>query len=180
MTISLDTGFTLSLEAKAVSDDGTFEGYASVFGVEDLGRDIVAAGAFRKSLRARPAGKVKMLREHEMREPIGIWTELIEDGKGLLARGRIILDTTRGRETHALMKAGALDGLSIGYRTIRDTMDRVKRVRTLHELDLYEVSIVTMPMNPASTVTAVKTADDAERARALVSALNRAREALRT
>ncbi|TVR11936.1 MAG: HK97 family phage prohead protease [Salinarimonadaceae bacterium] len=180
MTVSLDNGFTFALEAKAVADDGTFEGYASVFDVEDLGRDIVKAGAFRKSLRSRPSGRVKMLREHDMREPIGVWTDIVEDSKGLLARGRLVLDTTRGRETHALMKAGAIDGLSIGYRTIRDTIDRAKRVRVLHELDLFEISIVTLPMNPASTVTRVKAAENAGRARALVSALNRAREALRT
>lgn len=178
--MTLVTSNPLALDVKAIADDGTFEGYASIFDVEDLGRDIVKAGAFKKSLKARPAGKVKLLRQHDTREPIGLWTDLVEDGKGLRAKGRLILETTLGRETHALMKAGALDGLSIGFRTIKDTFDRKTGVRLLQEVDLVEISVVTFPMNTASTVTAVKAAESAERARAIVAAINRARAALRT
>jgi len=119
-----------------------------------------------------------MLRQHDPEEPIGIWLELAEDQKGLRTKGKLILDTIKGRETHALMRVGALDGLSIGYRTIKDRFDRAKGVRYLEELDVPEISIVTFPMNPRATIAAVKGQDD-ERARALVGAINRATEALR-
>lgn len=178
--MTLATASPFALDVKTVDEDGTFSGYASVFDVADLGRDVVKPGAFRKSLRSRPAGKVKLLREHDMRSPIGVWTAAVEDAKGLRVEGRLILETTLGRETHALMKAGALDGLSIGYRTIRDRVDRAKGVRLLEEVDLVEISVVSLPMNPAATVTTVKAAHSAERARAIVEAIHRARAALRT
>jgi HK97 family phage prohead protease len=177
--MSHELGFALELDTKAVSDDGEFTGYASVFGNEDLGRDVVVNGAFAKSLARRPAGKVKMLRQHDAEEPIGIWLDLAEDRKGLRAKGKLILDTTKGRETHALMRAGALDGLSIGFRTLKDRFDRLKGVRFVEEVDLFEVSVVTFPLNPRATVSAVKS-HDTERARALVQAINRVTEALRS
>lgn len=177
--MSDEFGFTLELDTKAVSAEGEFEGYASVFGNEDFGRDIVVTGAFAKSLGRRPAGKVKMLRQHFTDEPIGIWTDLVEDRKGLRARGKLITETTKGRETHALMRAGALDGLSIGFRTLKDRFDRPKGIRFIEEVDLVEISIVTFPANPKAVVSAVKNhPHDTERARALVSAINRVTEAL--
>lgn len=88
-------GFALDLDFKAVSDEGEFAGYAAVFGNEDLGRDVLLPGAFTKSLARRPAARVKMLRQHDPEEPIGIWLDLAEDKKGLRAKGRLILDTTR-------------------------------------------------------------------------------------
>lgn len=174
-----ELGFTLELDTKAVTAEGEFEGYASVFSNEDLGRDVVVAGAFTKSLKRRPAGKVKLLRQHYTDEPIGIWTDLAEDAKGLKGRGKLILDTVKGRETHALMRAGALDGLSIGYRTLKDRFDRQKGIRFLEEVDLVEISVVTFPANPKAVVSAVKS-QDPERARALVLAIKRVEEALRT
>lgn len=176
--MSSEFGFGIDLDVKAITAEGEFKGYASIFNNEDLGRDVVMPGAFAKSLARRPAGRVKMLREHSTAEPIGIWTNLVEDSKGLRAEGRLILDTTKGRETHALMKAGALDGLSIGYRTLKDRFDRGKGIRYLEELDLPEISIVTFPMNPRATVQDVKQ-HDTERARALALAINRLREAIR-
>ncbi len=173
-----ETGFVFDLDCKSVSAEGEFKGYASVFNNQDHGRDIVVPGAFAKSLQRRPAGKVKMLRQHDADEPIGVWLDLTEDAKGLHVKGKLILDTVKGRETHALMRAGALDGLSIGYRTIKDRYDRAKGVRYLEELDVPEISIVTFPMNPRATVASVK-GHDPERARALVAAINRAKEALR-
>ncbi len=171
-------GFLIDLDVKAITAEGEFRGYASIFNNEDLGRDIVVPGAFAKSLARRPAARVKMLREHYSGDPVGIWTNLVEDSKGLRAEGRLILETQRGRETHTLMKAGAIDGLSIGYRTLKDRHDRAKGVRYLEELDLPEISIVTFPMNPRSTVQTVKN-HDPERARALVSAINRMTESFR-
>lgn len=171
-----DFGYEFELDTKAVTAEGEFEGYASVFNVEDLGRDVVMPGAFTKSLARRPAGKVKMLREHDRSEPVGVWSDVVEDRKGLRVKGRLILETTKGRETHALMKAGALDGMSIGFRTLKDRFDRPKGLRFLEELDLPEISIVTFPMNTRATVSTVKSEDDAERARALVSEINRWKE----
>jgi HK97 family phage prohead protease len=149
-------GAFFELDTKSVQEDGTFVGYASIFGLTDLGRDIVQAGAFAASLKVRPASKVKMLRGHDTSEPIGVWTELVEDTKGLKATGRLILETTRGRETYALLKAGALDGLSIGYKTVKDKLDRKSGTRLLEAVDLHEVSITTFPMLPQAIVTRVK------------------------
>lgn len=171
-------GFALDIDTKAISDEGEFTGYAAVFNNEDLGRDVIVPNAFTKSLQRRPAGKVKMLRQHDPEEPIGVWLDLIEDKKGLRAKGKLILDTVKGRETYALMRAGALDGLSIGFRTVKDRFDRAKGIRYLEEVDVPEISVVTFPLNPRATVSTVK-GHDPERARALVAAINRAKEALR-
>jgi HK97 family phage prohead protease len=176
--MSNEQGFSLELDTKAVTAEGEFEGYGSIFNNEDLGRDVMVAGAFTKSLARRPAGKVKMLRQHYTDDPIGIWLDLAEDSKGLKGRGKLILDTVKGRETHALMRAGALDGLSIGYRTLKDRFDRTKGIRYLEEVDLVEISVVTFPANPKAVVSAVKQ-NDPERARALVAAINRLQEGLR-
>ena len=169
-----ETGGCLELDIKTIADDGTFTGYASLFGVTDLGSDVVQAGAFTKSLKGKPASKVKMLRGHDASEPIGVWDSIVEDTRGLKATGRLILDTVKGRETYALLKVGALDGLSIGYRTKSETYDRIKKVRLLNELDLHEISIVTFPMLPTATISRVKSTDFSR----LVSAINRATAAL--
>ena len=167
----------VELDIKAIAEDGTFTGYAATFGNEDLGRDVIMAGAFAKSLAARPAGKVKMLRSHDTSEPIGIWTDLKEDRRGLVAKGKLILETVKGAETYALMKAGALDALSIGYRTVKDRIDRAKGVRFLEEVDLHEISVVVFPMNPKAAISAVKNHD---RAVEFARSVERAIEALRT
>ncbi|MCO5129235.1 MAG: HK97 family phage prohead protease [Xanthobacteraceae bacterium] len=165
----------MELDLKSVNEEGEFEGLAAAFGNIDQGRDVLIKGAFANSLKARPAGKVKMLFQHRQDEPIGIWTSLAETSKGLVAKGKLILASARAKEVHALMKAGAMDGLSIGYRTLRDEYDRVKNVRKLLEVDLREVSIVTFPMNESAAVTAVKNADAAR----LVAAIRNATAALR-
>ena len=141
-----------SFELKAEPDDsGTFEGYASVFGVTDRGADIVMPGAFQKSLAER---KVRMLWQHDTREVIGIWSEVKEDERGLFVKGRLLGDVAKGKEAISLLKAGAIDSMSIGYRTVEASEEG--RVRKLHEVDLYEVSLVTFPMNELTQVTAVK------------------------
>lgn len=172
--MSYEHGHFIELEAKAVGDDGLFHGYASLFGVEDLGKDIVQPGAFAKSLKARPAARIKMLREHDTANPIGVWDEVAEDGKGLRVKGRLILDTVLGRETHSLLKAGALDQLSIGYRTKASRMDRTKGTRLLDEVDLHEISIVTFAMLPSATVSSVKNYTPTQ-FQQLVAAINGAR-----
>lgn len=147
------------LEVKAISDSGVIEGYASVFGNVDLGGDVVAPGAFTKSLTAAKAeGRtVKMLWHHDPRQPIGVWDELVEDSKGLHGKGRLVMEVEKAREVHALAKAGAVGGLSIGYRTMKSSPS--KGAVVLEELDLFEVSPVTFPMNVSATMTAVKAAD---------------------
>src|SRR6185312_5787289 len=111
-----------------------FEGYASLFGVVDGAGDVVARGAFAASLRRRPPSDVRMLYQHFAHEPIGVWREIKEDQRGLYVRGRLTLDVVRAREVRALMKDGAIDGLSIGFRTIRAV--RSGGVRTLAEIEL--------------------------------------------
>jgi uncharacterized protein len=172
-----DRGSAITLDTKAVSEDGEFEGYASTFGNIDQGRDIVVKGAFANSLKVRPAGKVKLLRQHDWNSPIGVLVEAKEDSRGLFVKGKLVLESALARETHALMKAGALDSMSIGFRVIRDEFDRVKQVRKLLEIDLRECSIVTFAMNESAAISAVK-ADD-EHARRVVAALNRAARAFR-
>jgi HK97 family phage prohead protease len=141
-----------------IAADGTVEGYASLFGEIDQARDMVMAGAFRQSLMLRGPRRVPMLFQHDPAEPIGIWLELIEDSRGLLARGRLIPDVQRGREVLALVKAGAIDGLSIGFKTVRGRVEPRTRIRKIEQLDLWEISIVTFPLLTGARVRAVKDA----------------------
>ncbi len=134
--------------------DGVFEGYASVFGIVDKGMDVVARGAFTKSLGG--GRKVKLLWQHDMKQPIGILDEVREDERGLFVKGRILKDVQKGAEAMALMRAGAIDGLSIGYRTIEAMHEGSGSVRKLLEVDLYEVSLVTFPMLPEAQITDIK------------------------
>jgi len=133
--------------------DGVFEGYASVFGIVDQGMDVVERGAFRKSLGSR---RVKMLWQHDMAQPIGVWDEITEDERGLFVRGRLLKEVDKGREAMALLRAGAIDSMSIGYRTMEAIPEGDGRVRKLTEIDLFEISLVTFPMLPDAKITAVK------------------------
>ena len=141
---------------QTVEADGTFSGYASVFGQVDLGQDLVMPGAFRESLATRGARGVKLLFQHDPNEPIGVWLELAEDARGLFAKGRLMPEVTRAREVLSLMRAGALDGLSIGFRTVQGRTDPASGVRRLDKIDLWEISVVTFPMLPDARVSAVK------------------------
>ena len=142
---TLETKFARLGDGLTVSPDARIEGYASVFGQADQGGDVVAAGAYAKSLARRGTGAVKMLWQHDPREPIGVWDEIREDAHGLKVSGRLLTEIARGREAAALIAAGAIDGLSIGYRTVRAANDAGGR-RVLSELELWEVSVVTFPM----------------------------------
>lgn len=139
-------------EGLAMDGEARIEGYASLFGEADQGGDIVQPGAYAASL-ARGAARVKMLWQHDPAQPIGIWEEVREDAKGLWVKGRLLDATQRGREAAALVQAGAIDGLSIGYRTKRAAKDGKGR-RLLSELELWEVSLVTFPMLPSARVAA--------------------------
>jgi uncharacterized protein len=145
-----------ALDLKGVADDGAFEGYASLFGREDLGRDVVLPGAFRDSIAARGPSGVRMLFQHNPAEPIGIWEMLMEDTKGLFVRGRLMPTVARAREVLSLMRAGAIDGLSIGFRTIKAHRDRLRGVRRIEKIDLWEISIVTFPLLPEARISIMK------------------------
>ncbi len=132
-----------------------FEGYASLFGVADSAGDVVAPGAFAQSLRARGVERVRLLYQHFAHEPIGVWETIREDATGLYVKGRLLTDVERARDVLALIRDGALDGLSIGFRTRRARRDPATGLRTLLEIELWEISIVTFPLLPGSQVTAV-------------------------
>nr|WP_037951864.1 HK97 family phage prohead protease [Sulfitobacter donghicola] len=135
--------------------DGGVEikGYASFFGDVDQGNDIVEKGAYATSLSALKAANrgVKMLWQHDPAQPIGVWDDVREDARGLFVKGRILQSVEKGREAIALIEAGAIDGLSIGYRTVKSTKN-TKGQRLLQELELWEVSLVTFPMLPSARV----------------------------
>jgi len=140
-----------------VDAEGVFSGYASLFGEEDLGRDIVMPGAFAASLKKRGIAGIKMLFQHDPAQPIGVWKEIREDARGLFVRGQLMIEVARAREVLALMRAGALDGLSIGFRTLRGRTEAVSGVRRLFEIDLWEISVVTFPMLADARIHSVKT-----------------------
>lgn len=138
-----------------VTDGTEISGYASLFGAVDQGGDVVQAGAYAVSLAgiAARSGSVKMLWQHDPAQPIGVWDEVREDARGLWVKGRILTEVAKGREAVALLAAGAIDGLSIGYRTVKARKDD-KGGRILAELELWEVSLVTFPMLPEARVAA--------------------------
>ena len=160
--------------AGLVLNGTALEGYASVFGVVDRGGDVVLPGAYAASLTrmAAAGGRVRMLWQHDPAQPIGVWDEVREDARGLWVKGRLLAALEKGREAAALLAAGAIDGLSIGYRTIRAERGPQGR-RMLAEVELWEVSLVTFPMLPVARV-AVKGAANGE----LVAALKAARAGL--
>lgn len=151
------------LKADPNGEEGTITGYGSVFGNLDGGDDVVQAGAFSQSLNAwRAKGKMpKMLWQHDTRKPIGVWTNMQEDSKGLLVTGRFTKGVQQADEAYALLKDGALDGLSIGYRCLNDEYDTQNDIRTIKAADLLEVSIVTIPMNDMATISSVKSFSEA-------------------
>lgn len=151
-----DIGDSLPLDVKAISEEGEFEGYASVFMAEDQGGDIVMPGAFSSSLTRWPADKVKMLWQHDPSSVIGKYTEMREDTKGLYVKGRLFKNVQKGAEALELMREGAVEGLSIGYRTRDYEIDSDSGVRKLIKVDLREVSVVTFPMLDIAGITLVK------------------------
>lgn len=150
--------YTLSVKA---AEDGTIEGYASVFGIKDNWDDIIVPGAFLATLNAHKAAGTMpaLLWQHEDDKPIGIWQEMVEDTRGLRVKGQLALETSRGKEAHALLKMGAINGLSIGFISKAWSYDVETDIRTLTEVDLWEVSLVTFPANDAARVSGVKSID---------------------
>lgn len=147
---------SFAMQVKDVSDQGTFAGYASVFGNLDSAGEKVMPGAFVDSLarHRREGSSPLMLWQHDTRQPIGVWDELAEDGKGLKATGRLLAGIAKADEALILLKAGALQGLSIGYNEIDVAPDG--NARLLKKLDLFEVSLVSFPANRRARVDTVK------------------------
>lgn len=145
-----------ALEVKDLSEEGTFEGYGSIFGNVDSYDEKVVPGAFVDSLakHRREGTAVLMLWQHDNHEPIGVWEDLAEDAKGLWGKGRLIMEVQRAREVYALLKAKAVRGLSIGYREL--DIDKESGIRVLKKLDLWEISCVSFPANSRARVEAVK------------------------
>jgi len=144
-----------SFELKAApGEDGTFEGYASVFGALDKGMDVVERGAFAESLASDR--RIKMLWQHDHKKVIGVWEQIKEDERGLYVKGRLLTDVHLGKEALALLRAGAIDSMSIGYKSKEVIRDGNGSVRRLTKVDLYEISLVTFPMLPEAKVMDVK------------------------
>jgi len=143
---------TKAMPGVSLGEGGRVEGYASRFGVADRSGDVVVAGAFRRSL-ARMAARgerVKFLWQHEVTRPVGVWDRVEEDATGLFVSGRLLDDVAAGAEARSLLAAGAVDGLSIGYRVVKAEPIRATGGRRLVEIDLWEVSLVTFPMLPSA------------------------------
>ena len=176
--LGLETKFCKFDAEQALENGVEISGYASVFGACDQGGDVVQSGAYGRSLEAlhKAGRRIKMLWQHDPSRPIGVWDEVREDEKGLFVKGRILADVQAGAEALALLKAGAIEGLSIGYRTIRAEKSQNGR-RLLHELDLWEVSLVTFPMLPEARVGSEAKADQ-DLALELVAAIEAARQQL--
>ena len=143
------------MELKALDKDGAFEGYASIFDNVDLGYDVVLKGAFKKkNMMLTKDGSIRVLHQHRTSEPIGK-AKVAEDDKGLHFQGQLILSVPEAQKAHELMKEGVLDGMSIGYDVLKDEYTD-GGVRRLHDLKLWEISVVTFGMNPKAKIDDVK------------------------
>lgn len=150
---------SLPLEVKEIDDSGIFEGYAAVFGNTDAWNDIILPGAFKATLKDHKSKKTMpaLLWQHDGTCPLGTWESLQEDDHGLHVKGRLLKeDIQLAREAYALLKAGALSGMSIGYYARDYSIDQKTDIRTLKKIDLVEASLVTFPANELAQVTGVK------------------------
>lgn len=175
----LETKFCGPGDQIVLTDGSRIAGYASLFGMTDQGGDVVMPGAYARSLaRLRREGRsVRMLWQHDATQPIGVWDEIAEDERGLRVKGRILTEVARGREAAALVAAGAIDGLSIGYRTVTAEKD-AKGQRLLREVELWEVSLVTFPMLSEARVAAKGETPEAVALRELAALFDEARRTL--
>lgn len=154
--------FPLELKRGEPLTEGVFEGYASIFDMPIphplYGTDIIKPGAFAKSIATKGVSGIKCLWQHDPTEPVGKWLTLQEDARGLRVKGQLLLELAKAREAHTLLKNEVLDGLSIGF-TIppkKSELDAKKEVRMIHEVDLWEVSLVTFPADPRARITDTK------------------------
>lgn len=142
------------LEVKAVSEAGSFEGLASVYGVKDLGGDVVQPGAFRRTLQEKGPER-PLLWSHDAREPIGLG-KLQDSPAGLVIHGELDLDTQAGRDAYSRVKKRIVKALSFGFLIPEAGAKFIGGVRHLLDLDLYEVSLAVLPMNESALITSVK------------------------
>ena len=156
--IEVKSEIKMTEDEESSEDYGTFEGYASVFENTDLGNDVIKTGAFTKSIKERTHKGIKLLYQHKSDMPIGVFDEIKEDSHGLHVKGRLALKTAAGRDAYELLKMGALDAMSIGFRANPEEIsyDKRSQKRTIGEVDLLEISLVTFPMNPQAVVRSVK------------------------
>lgn len=174
--VALERKFCPVAEVPTLAEGHVIAGYASLFGARDQGGDVVAPGAYGASLKrmAAEGRRVKMLWQHDPAQPLGTWDEVREDARGLWVKGRLLDSVGRAREAAALIAAGAIDGLSIGYRTVR-ALKAADGGRLLSELDLWEVSLVTFPMLSGARVGAKGAAPGDAALREVAAALRAAR-----
>lgn len=160
------------MEPLPIDGEGRFAGYASVFGRLDDGGDIVMPGAFRKSLGLRGRHRIKMLFQHDPKEPVGTWDTIREDDHGLWVEGRLVQDVPRADALRRLIAKGAVDGLSIGFRTVKSTRASREGHRRLWEVDLWEISIVTFPMMDLARIAPGKLPVNSRLERSLAAAMS--------
>ena len=151
-----------ALQIKATNEDGSIEGYGSVFGNKDSYNDVIQKGAFAESIKSHKSSQTMpaMLWQHDSSQPIGVWNDITEDANGLHMRGQLAMGTVKGKEAYELAKMGALNGLSIGFVAKGWEYAQGGEVRSLTELELWEVSLVTFPANTKARITGVKSTEE--------------------
>lgn len=162
-------------------DAGEFSGYAVVWGERNAHNEIVKRGAFTRTLDAHRAAGTKpvMLWSHNPADIIGVWTEIREDDKGLFVRGKLITEISAGREAYERLKAGAVNGLSIGFRVPPGGQTRQAGVRILSNIELAEISVVGMPSGGSARITSIRSSGrSSESAAAFIEACRKAKCAL--
>lgn len=167
--------FVFEIKKEEVTPEGFFKGYASTFGgPPDSVNDIVLSGAFKKTLKnkGRNGNGIALLWSHDSRAPIGTWTSIREDDTGLSVEGIVEPQATpNGIPVLKIMRLGGVKGLSIGYNTVLSEFDEKKRIRTIKEVELWEISLCTFPANTRASVTSVKNILEARTERELEDAL---------
>lgn len=148
---------SFNFEIKASEEEtGVFEGFASTFGNVDSDNDVITSGAFTDSIKKRMP---KMLYQHDMRQPIGVYTDIKETSSGLMVKGKVS-NTAQGKDIITLLKDGVIDSMSVGFVTNDYDYDNKTNIRIIKSLELYEISLVTFPANEQAKITNVKSADE--------------------
>jgi|ERR1039457_977057 HK97 family phage prohead protease len=148
----------VSSELRSITGDGIFEGYAATWDTPDLGNETIQRGAFLASLSSR-TNKLPILLSHS--EPIGVFNIVKEDSRGLFVQGQLNMETQNGRDTFALIKQGAISGLSIAFIPV-DSVSARDGSHTITKLNLLEISLVAVPRQPAAQITSVRSLDTSE------------------
>ena len=143
-------------EIRLVGDAGSFSGYAAIFDEPNSFGEIIAPGAFKKTIRERSAnGGVGLFWNHNSDTPIGTWLSLVEDKRGLKVEGQLITEIPDGQKAHVLLRKKAVTGLSIGFRARGDKRGP-NGARVLTDIDLLEISLVTLPSASKARITSVR------------------------